>query len=384
LSKGLIGIALPGAVIFLWVLLLNRWRELWPFYPIVGTIVLLAIAAPWHVYAARANPDFLNFYFYHEHWLRFTTRIHGRYEPWWFFLPIFLVGLFPWIYFTSPALREALPGGWKARKTNSEAWFFLIWVVFIVAFFSKSQSKLIPYILPVFPAMAVLIGHSISRVWLGQSATKFRLGAWSFIVTALLFVVAAAVAGVILPELPGQATLNDNLPILRLAIGGAMLCGAVATFVGLRRNRPRLMMGAITISTAALLLAVSFGGGSFEKTSTKKFAMILKPLLKPDDRVYCVNYYSQDLPLYLDRLVSVVDYRGELSYGIDAEPGLTASRFLTTQAFPEEWAKPGAAYAVVRKKSYDKWVTSSKIPHEVLSQSDGFVLVAKPPAPAQP
>ena len=63
LSKGLIGIAIPGAVIFFWVLLLNRWKALWPFYPIVGSALLLAIAAPWHVLAARANPDFLDFYF---------------------------------------------------------------------------------------------------------------------------------------------------------------------------------------------------------------------------------------------------------------------------------------------------------------------------------
>lgn len=380
LSKGLIGIALPGAVIFLWVLIMNRWRALWPFYPIVGTILLLAIAAPWHIYAARANPDFLNFYFYHEHWLRFTTRIHGRYEPWWFFLPILLVGLFPWVYFTRQALRESLAGGWKARHQNAEAWFFLIWVVFIVAFFSKSQSKLIPYILPVFPALAVMLGRSISGVWLGLPMDKFRKGAWAFIVTALVVVVAAVVA----PNIPGQPDLNAYLPTLRLTFGGAMLLGAVATFLGLRRNQPRLMIGAVVVSSAALLLAVSFGGGSFEKTSTKKFAMILKPLLKPDDRVYCVSYYNQDLPVYLNRLVSVVDYRGELAYGIDQEPQLTSARFLTPEAFPEEWAKPGAAYAVVRRRAYDKWVLKSGLPFVVLSQSDGFILVAKSPGPNTP
>ena len=108
--------------------------------------------------------------------------------------------------------------------------------------------------------------------------------------------------------------------------------------------------------------------------------MILKPMLKPDDRVYCVGIYNQDLPLYLNRLVSVVGYRGELSYGIDAEPHLTSARFLTPEAFLAEWPKPGAAYAVVRKKEYDKWVASSDIPLIVLAQSDRFILVAKSPA----
>lgn len=380
LSKGLIGIALPGAVIFLWVLLLNRWRALWPFYPLVGTVVLLAIAAPWHIYAARANPDFLNFYFYHEHWLRFTTRIHGRYEPWWFFLPVLLVGLFPWVYFTGPAVREALAGGWKARRAHSENWFFLIWVVFIMAFFSKSQSKLIPYILPVFPAIAVLMGPSLSRIWSSGSASPIRRAAWGFIVSALLLLVAAVVA----PNIPGQPDLNADLLMLRIVAGGALLLGAATAFVGLRRDQPRLIIGAVAISTAALLLTVNYGGGSFEKTSTKKLAMILKPMLKPGDRVYSVGYYPQDLPVYLNRLISVVGYRGELGYGIDAEPDITSSRFLTPQAFPEEWARPGDAYAVVRKKEYDKWVSSSGIPLAVLGQSDRFVLIAKFPTPPSP
>ncbi len=216
LSKGLIGIALPGAVMFCWVLLLNRWRALWPFYPVVGTALLLAIAAPWHVCAARANPDFLNFYFIHEHWLRFTTRIHGRFEPWWYFLPVFVVGLFPWVFFAWQACAAALGGGWKARRQHAEAWFFGIWVVFIIAFFSKSQSKLIPYILPVFPAMAVLIGRYLAGLWQGFPGRNFRAGIWMFVATALLLVVATIVA----PEPRNQPALAAWLPVLRVALGG--------------------------------------------------------------------------------------------------------------------------------------------------------------------
>ena len=110
LSKGLIGIALPGAVIFLWLLALNRWRALWPFYPLIGTLLLLAIAVPWHVLAARANPDFLRFYFIHEHLERFTTRVHNRYQHGWFFVPVLIAGLFPWVFFAG---RAVAGGGGK-------------------------------------------------------------------------------------------------------------------------------------------------------------------------------------------------------------------------------------------------------------------------------
>ncbi len=379
LSKGLIGFALPGAVIFLWVLLLNRWRALWPFYPFVGTILLLAIAAPWHILAAQANHsdikehDFAWFYFIHEHWLRFTTRIHGRYHPWWFFLPIFLVGLFPWIFFTAQAWRDSFSDGWKARKKYPEAWFFLIWTVFIVAFFSKSQSKLIPYILPVFPAVAVLIGRAVAGVWTGVPEAKFRCAGWAFVVAAGLL----AGAVIFYPTPDDQPDIAAKLPLLRATVSCALLLGAGATSLGLRRNQPQFVLCAIAVTSAAFMFALNIGGGDLDKASTKKFAMMLKPMLKAEDRVYSVGNYAQDLPAYLDRLVSVVEYQGELEFGINAEADLTARRFLNRQDFFKQWNEPGDAYAVIRRNVYDKWFSNSGIPYEELLKTDRYVLAAK-------
>jgi 4-amino-4-deoxy-L-arabinose transferase-like glycosyltransferase len=383
LSKGLIGIAIPGAVIFLWVLLLNRWRALWPFYPVLGTLLLLAIAAPWHVLAARANADFLNFYFIHEHWLRFTTRIHGRYQPWWFFLPFLIGGLLPWVFFSWQALRDALAGGWKARKQNAEAWFFLIWVVFIVVFFSKSQSKLIPYILPVFPAIAVLIGRHLAGIWQGRCGAQSRPAAWAFATSAALL--AAAILSVPLflndKHLADQTELVERLPVLQVTLAGLLLLGAAVAVLGMRRQQPRIMLGAVAISFAGFLLALNVGGASFEKTSTKKIAQILKPMLNATDRVYCVGYYAQDLPVYLDRMVSLIDSRGELDFGITAEPALTASRFFAGSEFPRQWTQAGVAYALVRKNAYDIWFTNTGLPHAVVADTGGFVLVVNRPTP---
>ena len=374
LSKGLIGFAIPGAVLFFWVLLLNRWRALWPFYPIAGTLLLLAIAAPWHVFAARANHDFLYFYFVHEHWLRFTTKIHGRYEPWWFFLPVFLVGLFPWVFFAWQSLRTSLEGGWKARRENAEAWFFLIWIVFIIAFFSKSQSKLIPYILPVFPAMAVLIGRFIFTAWEGTQATQLRRAAWAFITTCVLI----ALAAVFVPDPKNQPEMTAILPLLRVVVGSLIVLGAGVAFLGLRRNAPRLIIAAVAVTSALFLLGLNIGGGSLDKTSTKKLAMILKPILKAEDRVYSVGTYAQDLPVYLDRLVNVVDYRGELSFGIDSEPDRTAARFIKQEDFFKQWAQPGSAYAVIRRSAFISTFSKSGMPYDFIAETDRFILVMKP------
>lgn len=382
LSKGLIGIAIPGAVIFLWVLLLNRWRVLWPFHPLMGTLILLAIAGPWHVLAARANPDFLDFYFVHEHWLRFTTQIHERDEPWWFFLPVFIAGLLPWTFFFPLAWNKSFSGGWKARRDHSEAWFFLIWIVFIIAFFSKSQSKLVPYILPVFPAAAILLGRSLSALWNEQPSRGLKVSTWSFLGAAALLVVAACVV----PNPKKQQDLIAVLPALRKILGSFMLLGFSIAMLGLRRNQTRLILTAVLLAGSGFLLVTNIGSRFVDKTSTHKLALVLKPMLKAEDRVYSVGAYTQDLPVYLERLISVVDYRGELSFGIDAEPALTSSRFFARADFAAEWDRPGGAYAVVRKNTYDTWFTEAGIPHEVMARTDRFILISKPkePAGAQP
>ena len=379
LSKGLIGIALPGAVLFFWVLLLNRWRALCPFYPITGSILLLAIAAPWHILAAQANPDFLNFYFYHEHWLRFTTTVHGRFEPWWFFLPVFVGGLFPWLFFAVRATRFSLPGGWKARKDHPDAWFLIIWIVFIILFFSKSQSKLVPYILPVFPACAVLMGRWLSALWVAGSKAGFRPEAIAFVVTTTLL----GVAVFFLPNPKGQPDLVATLPLFRVFACIILVGGAGVVFLGYRRANRRLVIGAIAASTALFLGALAMATGSFDKASTRKFAMVLKPILKADDRVYLVGFHAMDLPAYLSRLVSVVEYDDELNYGINAEPNISSQRFLDRSAFAEQWKQPGDAYALIRKSNFEKWFGNLRLSFEVMDRSDRFVLIKRtdPPSP---
>ena len=101
---------------FLWLLVFNQWRRLLPMHLGAGLLLFLAVAAPWHILAAQRNPRWAEFYFIHEHWTRFTTTTHGRQAPFWFFGPVILAGLFPWVGFLPGAVREAIAGGWRRRQ----------------------------------------------------------------------------------------------------------------------------------------------------------------------------------------------------------------------------------------------------------------------------
>jgi len=399
LTKGLIGFMLPGAVAFLWLLLMNRWKSLWPFYPILGIVVFLGIAAPWHVLAALANPSadgtvwpgyarglelhkmnqntgWTWFYFVNEHFLRFTTKEHGRYEPWWFFLPVLVGGLFPWTVFGWQAVKNALAGGWKARREHAEAWFLVIWIAFIVLFFSKSQSKLIPYILPVFPAVAVLVGNYLTEAFSTGALKRGRTGAWVFVGFLVLF----AIAVIVMPAPKNQPDFEARLPILKPLLAGVLLLGAGVTSYLIRRSQAPLVRASIAGSTLLFLLTLTYVAQDLDHSSSKDFATILEPRIKPEDRLYTVGIYPQDLPVYLNRMVSVVEYQGELQFGIDAEPEVSASRYLNREAFFKQWAEPGTTYALMRTWYYDKWFAGTAGPHEIIGKSDKLILVVKSPS----
>ncbi|MDB6079751.1 MAG: glycosyl transferase, partial [Akkermansiaceae bacterium] len=353
-------------------------KSLFPAYLIVGIALFLAIAAPWHILAARANHDFLWFYFVHEHFLRFTTTIHGRYEPWWYLLPCVIGGLFPWIFFSWQALSSALKGGWKARQENSVAWFLVIWIVFIVAFFSKSQSKLIPYVLPVFPAAAVLLGSCLGRIWEQRSALTIRKTAIGFGGVAV-----ALTVGLLFYKAPkSHPEFAGHLTMLKVVLASGFVASIAVIFTGVRKRAARTMLTGVATTGVTLLIGANLIGSIYDSGSTKSLAMVMKPRLNAGDEVYCLMLYPQDLPLYLERMVKVVDYKGELEFGINAEPEISSRYFLSQAQFMAEWKNPGTHYAILRKWEYAKWFPEDG-PSKI-AEKGRYLLVTNHPADKAP
>lgn len=372
LTKGLIGFLLPGLVMAAWIALLDRWKSLRPFYPFSGSLILLAIAVPWHVLVARANPDFLYFYFVHEHFLRFTTNLHDRYQPWWYFIPVMIVGLFPWTIFLGQAAVAHLRGGWSGRKRAAISWFLVLWIALVMAFFSKSHSKLMPYIAPVFPALAVLVASYLTRALrTGTHVRGVRVGLWVF--TGLAAVLGLALLFAKLPIKP--ADLASALRPWRIGLGLSFLAGALAVGALTRAGRLRAALVALVLAILPLNFSVNFVAGIVDTRSTKTLALALKPRLRPADAVYCLSNYSQDFPVYLDRLVDAVDFEGELEFGIHAEPQKTASRFIDRNTFLARWAQPETAYALVLRRDLDRYFTSPLAPASIVAQNARFLLL---------
>lgn len=154
LIKGAIGFVLPGMVIFSYLLVTRKWFLLRQMALPLGSALFLVITVPWYVLAEFKNPGYLRYFLLEEHLFRFSTSYFHRGGHWYYFIPVLVVGFFPWIALI-PALAQRL---WQRPGVSDNA-FLILWAFVPFLFFSLSASKLPHYILPIYPALAILTGQ---------------------------------------------------------------------------------------------------------------------------------------------------------------------------------------------------------------------------------
>ncbi len=398
LTKGLIGLAIPGAIIFLWTLLLWRWKAISPLYLSLGIPVFLLVAVPWHVLAARATPasehsagffstnnkgqGFLWYYFMHEQVLRYLTTIHRRTQPFWFFFAVLPAGLFPWVTFLPQAVKHAFAGGWKKRKEQPEIFFFAIWIVFVLLFFSTSQSKLIPYILPLYPALALLVGRYLAAAWENPGKNSLKGGYVAYGIVAVLL--AAAVPIVLHSR--GDKTPAQALPLFGLIIG-TLAVSSLLIFWFARRNAPSRGLVVLMLAAAGISLVFNPLAAQLiqkQRPSTKAFSEFLKPRLTPDTPVFSLLAYYQDLPPYLGRLIGVVDYLpDEQEFGLSMEAH--SNRYLNVPEFIELWQGKQRVFALTAASTYQMFAGRNPGWQPFMVMRDGdFVLLSNRPESYNP
>jgi 4-amino-4-deoxy-L-arabinose transferase-like glycosyltransferase len=366
LTKGLVAAAIPAAVLAIYSLCtrdVGPWRRLkWSW----GLPLFLCVTVPWHWLAAGRLNDFLQFFFVHEHFARYLTKVADRQEPWWFFGMVFLIGTIPW---TVPALRVIF-SGWRDRALQgqfSPTFFLWIWVLFVLVFFSLSDSKLMPYILPAMPALAVLIAML-------PVATLKR----DFLITSML--TAGAGLGLLVASfyLPALIPASANRPYflllakpVREVAALLVVSGAFVWAQGARdATRAGVFLGVgwclagLLLLRAATLLAPVYSG------------IDLANALPPADRdapLYSVRTYDQSLTFYLQRTVMLVGYRGELDYGLRRAPN---GEIADVDEFLRLWDSQTRAYAVMDKRTYSNFKERG-VPMRNVGENVGQVMVSR-------
>jgi 4-amino-4-deoxy-L-arabinose transferase-like glycosyltransferase len=369
LSKGLIGLVLPGLVIAAYVVAQRDWRLLTRLHLGWGLVVLLALTAPWFVVVSLRNPEFFDFFFIHEHFVRFLTREHQRYQPWWWFVPVLLVGIFPWVMSAGAALFQAWGTEGESRAGFKPRRFLLLWAVVIFGFFSASSSKLAAYILPMFPALALLAGDRLARATPRALASEMQpaLLLWLVLLGAALYLAAG-------PGLPGKPLVR-NYAMWVAAAAALGLAGALVAVHLARRGNARK---ALLSFAAGGLVAGQLLIGGFDVLSPERsgywLAQAMKPYARPEVPIYSVATYEQSIPFYLQRTLTLVAYRGELELGLDQEPHKWVPDL---GRFTDLWSKAPEALAVMPRLVYEHF-SKEGLPMEKIAEDSDRVAVRKP------
>ena len=351
LSKGIVVGVLTGGALILYSLLerdVRPWRRL---HPLPGLALFLVITAPWFIAVSLRNPGFATFFFVHEHFARFLTTVHQRVEPWWYFLPLLVLGTLPWLAplarAVGPAWREEpasepAAGGAAPVERFKPRRFLLIFAGLTLVFFSASGSKLAPYILPMFPLLAAVVGS--------RSTDLRRLAATAARVAAALTLL-IAVAGLIY-----SARRNGFVPAEALGwVAAAAAIAAAAVVATLRSSALRPVRAAAGCVLAAVLLwqcLLCAYAAIPPARSARDLVAAARPAIGPQTHIYSVGQYRETVSPYLGRMLTVVGYQGELAFGLAAEPG---RQDLSTEAFRAAWSASRDAVAFFDPNIWDAW-----------------------------
>ena len=161
LTKGPIGLLLPGLIILVFLALERDLSALRRICIPTGLLVFAAVCAPWYIYMYLAHgADFVNTFLGIHNVLRATVSEHAKWDVWYFYLGIYAIGMFPWSF----ALPLALYRAWRIRPViDMRTLFLLVWAIIVPLFFQCMATKYPTYSFPAFLPTAILTARLLAR-----------------------------------------------------------------------------------------------------------------------------------------------------------------------------------------------------------------------------
>ena len=151
LAKGPVALVLFGGIFVFYALLTQAYPWTWK-QTLLGLLAFLAAVVPWYgLVWLRNGPDFVATFWLNHHLARFLTSIHHHSHPFWYYIPVLLIGFFPWVFFLFSSAARLMRNRASALRLHREEVFLWVWFVVPFVFFSASGSKLAGYILPALP-----------------------------------------------------------------------------------------------------------------------------------------------------------------------------------------------------------------------------------------
>jgi 4-amino-4-deoxy-L-arabinose transferase len=172
MTKGFLAWLLPVLIALPYAIWQKRLRDLLG-YGLVAVAVAVAISLPWALAVHSQEPDYWNFFFWHEHIQRFAGEDAQHSEPFWYYLPLLVAFSLPWVALLPSTVKQA----WLHKRTPNIA-FLLLWLLMPLALFSLAKGKLPSYIMPCLLPLALLMGNALSDKLAQAQGRALRINGW--------------------------------------------------------------------------------------------------------------------------------------------------------------------------------------------------------------
>ncbi|WP_445116250.1 GtrA family protein [Acinetobacter sp. WZC-1] len=299
LSKGLIGILIPGMVLLPWLLYTGQWKKIPSLLHPAGILLFLALTLPWLYMVQLRYPQFLHYFFIDQQFSRFNSTQFNNKQPWFYYLLILAASFLPWLLVSGFKFSKATL---KEQLSSSLSVLGLWWLLSVTLFFSIPPSKLAGYILPAVPPLAVCMAVMISCVLMQPDKNRLQV----YGIAVFLLILGTGIA--LTPQLAGSKQafyLQQSSQIY--AVAAVLIC--LPLILLWRYQHKKLeYFSYVFICLIVLCTSVSYATRLLD-TKNNATQIDFSQYIQPSSQIIFYHYYFYDVPFLLDlkKPVYIVD-----------------------------------------------------------------------------
>jgi hypothetical protein len=325
LTKGPVGIVLPGLIMIAFALYVGKFWQIWrEMRPILGMVIVLVLSLPWYILVTWRNGwNFINAFFVYHNLERFTEVVNGHSAPWYFYFLVVLLGFAPYaVYIPASLLRLKLwqRSYWVQQERSQHLGLFVsLWFLGVFGFFTVSVTKLPSYVLPLMPAAAILVAlfwsdlFPTSQTLTPTSLKSVRISAWMNVAFLALFSIALfnlTKIVVLDPAAPELYAEMEKSGILKYG-GIIWLITALISSGSILTHRYRQiivinLVGFIAFVAIALMPAVLIMDQQ-RQLPLRELSDLIVELKQPNEELIMVGFKKPTLTFYTKQNVNYIE-----------------------------------------------------------------------------
>ncbi len=333
LTKGPVGVVLPGAIICIFLILRGELiNSLKKMHLLSGILIFLAVALPWYIVEIWINGwEYINAFFIKHNVTRFTGVVSGHKGSVYYFIPVILFAYFPWSTFLPQILYKYIPRSRHRGRIDpkeSIILFSIIWFLVIFIFFSISRTKLPGYIVPLSAPLAIMVG----RLWYeyifpddenqvchrevisGSQGLKYS---FAFMIILLLIGAAGAVylphyladSRVVLKQFTEPVEWGYGFYYIAVVLASAILLFILALWRKRRGLAFGVLAGMVTVVSCILFTFVTPVADKYLQSTLRNFSRIASAQMGPDDKLVVYGLNKPSILFYAQRPANILSSR---------------------------------------------------------------------------